>query len=129
MKNTDIVAGHYAASARGDLDGMLAPFASDIRWTEAEGSLYAGTYVGPDAIVAGVFAPIGAQFDGFTVEIESLFDAGDQVIALGHYSGRHRGTGRAFRTRMVHFWWLEDGKVVRFEQVVDNAPFNAAVAD
>ncbi|PZG56024.1 DUF4440 domain-containing protein [Spongiactinospora gelatinilytica] len=129
MKNTDIVAGHYAASARGDLDGMLAPFASDIRWTEAEGSLYAGTYVGPDAIVAGVFAPIGAQFDGFTVEIESLFDAGGQVIALGHYSGRHRGTGRAFRTRMVHLWWLEDGKVVRFEQVVDNAPFNAAVAD
>ncbi|GII86835.1 hypothetical protein Ssi03_48250 [Sphaerisporangium siamense] len=128
MKNTDIVAAHYAASARGDLDGMLAPFAPGIRWTEAEGSLYAGTYVGPDAIVANVFAPIGEQFEGFTVEIDSLLDAGDQVVALGHYSGKHRGTGRALRARMVHVWGLDGGKVVAFEQIVDNAPFNAAVS-
>ncbi|MFF4779635.1 nuclear transport factor 2 family protein [Microtetraspora fusca] len=128
MKNTDIVAAHYAASTRGDLNGMLAPFAPGIRWTEAEGSLYEGTYVGPDAIVANVFAPIGEQFEGFTAEIDRLLDAGDQVVALGHYSGKHRGTGHSFRARMVHVWRLDGGKVVEFEQIVDNAPLNAAVS-
>ncbi|MDF5758852.1 nuclear transport factor 2 family protein [Spongiactinospora sp. TRM90649] len=129
MQNIDIIAAHYAASARGDLDGMLAPFAPGIRWTEAEGSLYAGTYVGPDAVVANVFAPIGEQFERFDVEIDTTLDAGDRVVALGHYAGKHRGTGRAFRARMVHVWSLADGKVVAFEQVVDNAAINAAVAD
>lgn len=124
--NLAIVEAHYAASARGDLEGMLAPLAPDVRWTEAEGSLYEGTYVGPDAVVSQVFAPIGEQWDGFTVEIDRLLDAGGHVVAVGHYAGTHRKTGRPFRARMVHVWRLAGGKVVEFEQVVDNAPMNAA---
>jgi ketosteroid isomerase-like protein len=126
VDNVRIIAAHYAASARGDLPGMLAPLAPDARWTEAEGSLYEGTYVGPDAVVANVLEPIGQQWDGFTVEVERLLDAGESVVALGHYTATHKGTGRAFRSRMVHVWRLTGGRVVEFEQVLDNAPMNAA---
>lgn len=126
MENTEIIAAHYAASARGDLEGMLAPLAPDVRWTEAEGSLYEGTYVGPDAVVANVLAPIAKQWEGFTVEVDRLLDAGEHVVALGHYTATNRGTGRSFRARMVHVWRLSGGKVVEFEQVVDNEPLNAA---
>lgn len=126
--NVAVIAAHYAASARGDLAGMLAPLAPEVRWTEAEGSLYEGTYVGPDAIVAHVFTPIGEQWDGFAVEVDRLLDAGDWVVATGHYTATHRGSGRTCRARMVHLWRLAGGQVVEFEQVVDNAPLNAAVA-
>lgn len=128
MSNVEIVAAHYAASARADLPGMIAAFAPDVRWTEAEGSLYEGTYLGPDAIVSNVFQPIGSDWDRFSVELDRLIDAGDQVVALGHYTGTHRRTGRSFRARMAHVWRLDDARVVAFEQIVDNAPINAASA-
>src|SRR3972149_6485911 len=63
--NLDIIRDHYAASARGDLEGMLAAFAPDIAWTEVAGFPYAGTYHGAAAIVANVFARIGAEWEGF----------------------------------------------------------------
>jgi uncharacterized protein len=45
-----IIKDHYAASARGDLEGMLAPLAEDAEWTEMAGFPYAGTYIGPAAV-------------------------------------------------------------------------------
>lgn len=35
--NLQIIADHYEASARGDLAGMLAEVASNVRWTEMDG--------------------------------------------------------------------------------------------
>lgn len=35
MNNVDVVKQHYAASDRGDLEGMLGPLAADVVWTEA----------------------------------------------------------------------------------------------
>ena len=63
MSNADIITAHYAASDRGDLDGMLAPLADDVSWTEAAGFPYAGTYLGPDAVAAGVFQRIHDEWD------------------------------------------------------------------
>ena len=129
MDSTAIIAEQYAATARGDVPGMLRALAPDIRWTEAAGSLYAGTFVGPEAVLANVFGPIAEQWDGFAAEVESLLDAGDHVVALGYYSGTHRRTGRRFRARMVHIWRVADGLAVEFEQVVDSALMNAAALD
>lgn len=124
--NLELVRNHYGASGRGDLEGMLAPLAASVTWVEAAGSLYAGTYVGPQAVVEGVFGPINEQWEGFTVDIERIVDGGDELVALGTYSGTHRGSGRRFAARMVHVWTLSGGEVVRFEQIVDNAPMNEA---
>jgi ketosteroid isomerase-like protein len=53
-----VIEDHYAASARGDLDGMVAPFADGIVWTDMDGFPYAGTYRGADAVPqGGVHAP------------------------------------------------------------------------
>jgi ketosteroid isomerase-like protein len=128
MGNMEIVQGHYAAAARGDLEGMLAPLSPEISWTEAEGSLYAGTYRGPEAVVQNVFAPIGEQWENFAVDIDRMIADGGYVVAIGHYSGTHRHTGRPFRTRMVHIWRLEGGLAVEFEQILDNEPMNRAAA-
>jgi len=126
--DTEIIAAHYAASDRGDIEGMLAPLADDVAWTEAAGFPYAGTYVGPDAIRENVFAQLGRDWDGFGVSIDRLVDGGDgTVVGIGTYRGTNRASGRAFEARVAHIWRLADGKVVGFEQIVDSAQVRAAL--
>lgn len=117
--NLDIIKAHYAASDRGDLEGMLAPLADDARWTEMAGFPYAGTYVGPDAVRAGVFIRIGSEWDGYTATITELVDGGDTIVGLGEYAGTYRATGEYFSARVAHVWHLAGGKVVAFEQFTD----------
>ncbi len=126
--NYEIIRDHYAASDRGDIEGMLAPLAPDARWTEMAGFPYAGTYVGPEEVRRGVFERIGADWDGYTAAITELVDAGDTVIGIGTYSGTNRATGRFFEARVAHVWRLADGRVVAFEQFTDTARVRDALA-
>ena len=127
MSNSEIIQRHYAASDAGDLAGMLEPFAADIEWTEAAGFPLAGTYVGPEAIASGVFSRLQQDWEGFTVVVDEVLDAGDTVIGIGTYSGTNRITGKGFSARFTHIWRLEGCEVVRFEQVVDSALVVAAM--
>lgn len=129
MSNADIITEHYAASDRGDLDGMLAPLADDVSWTEAAGFPYAGTYLGPDAVAAGVFQRIQDEWDDYTVAIDEVIDGGDVVVGIGTYSGTYRATGRFFAARVAHVWRLSDHKVVAFEQFTDTELVNRALRD
>lgn len=124
----DVIAAHYAASTKGDLDGMVADFAPDIAWTEAAGFPLAGTYHGPDAIKKGVFMALGADWDGWAVEVDRLIADGDEVVAIGWYTAKHRATGKALRTRVAHVWRVSDEKVVAFEQITDTLPVREAAA-
>ncbi|AMB59341.1 nuclear transport factor 2 family protein [Microterricola viridarii] len=127
MSNADIIREHYAASDRGDLAGMTAPFHPAVRWTEAAGFPYAGTYVGPDAVAANVFARIQEDWDDYTVAIDEVLDAGDAVIGVGTYSGTYKATGQFFAARVAHIWRLADGEVVAFEQFTDTELVNRAI--
>ena len=114
-----VIQDHYAASAHGDLDGMLAPLAPDAQWTEMAGFPYAGTYVGPDAIRDGVFARIGEDWADYqAVPGEFVCDDG-HVVAFGRYSGTYKATGRYMEAAFVHHWTVRGGQVVRFEQFTD----------
>ncbi len=127
MTALDIIREHYAASDRGDLPAMISPLASTVEWTEMAGFPYAGTYLGPDQVVANVFGRIAEEWDGYRADPESFVADGDQVVAFGVYSGTYRATGRFMRARFVHHWQLRDSQVVRFEQYTDTALVQAAI--
>lgn len=127
MDNARIIAEHYAASDAGDLTGMLAPLAADVRWTEAAGFPYAGTYVGPQAVAEHVFERIQDEWDDYTLAIDEIIDGGDTVVGIGTYSGTNRATGRFFAARVAHVWRLGGGAVVAFEQFTDTELVNRAI--
>lgn len=116
--NVELVRGIYDAFAHGDIDGVLGAMSPDIIWNEADDFPYAdgNPYIGPVAVAEGVFARCASEWDGFGVEVDEIFDAGDTVIAVGHYVGTYKATRRAQRTQLVHVWWIEDGKAVHFQQ-------------
>lgn len=122
-----IVADHYEASSRLDIDGMMADLAPDVQWTEMAGFPCAGTYVGRDAIVANVFAVLGRDWKDFGFTLERLIDGGDSVVGIGDYAGTNARTGRAMRVRVAHVWQVQGGKVQRFEQFCDTLLVNQAM--
>ncbi|HYD14581.1 MAG TPA: nuclear transport factor 2 family protein [Allosphingosinicella sp.] len=121
QENVELVQAVYAAFGEGDVPGVLGRMSPDIVWNEAENFPYAdrNPYLGPEAVLTGVFARIGTEWDGFTVVPEDMLDAGDTVVVLGRYKGTYRATGRALDAQLVHVWRVEDGKVVRFQQYTD----------
>lgn len=117
--NYEAIKAHYAGSDRKDLAAMMAPITGKTAWTEMAGFPYAGTYVGADAIIAGVFNRIGEEWDGYTFTLERLVNGGSTIVGIGTYSGVYKKTGKKMSARVVHVWDLDDGRVVRFEQFTD----------
>ena len=111
----------YEAFAKGDVPAVLAAMSPDIVWNEAENYPYAdgNPYRGPEAILAGVFARIGSEWDGFAAVPEEYLDGGDTIVVLGRYRGTYRASGRSMDAQMVHVWRLADGRITRFDQRVD----------
>ena len=70
-------------------------------------------------MLAGVFARIAADWDGFEAVPEELLDAGDTVVALGRYRGTCKATGGKINAQMVHVWRIADGKATAFQQYAD----------
>jgi ketosteroid isomerase-like protein len=99
----------------------------ELEWTEAAGFPLAGTYHGPQAVLEGVFARLGSEWDGFKAEADQIVAEGNEVVALGAYSGTYKATGKSFSARFAHVFTVKDGKVVRFEQIVDSAEVNKAL--
>ena len=121
QENVALVRGIYDAFAAGDVPAVLGAMSPDIVWNEAENFPLAdrNPYVGPNAILEGVFARLAADWDGFAVGVDELLDAGDAVVALGRYRGTNRATGRAIDAQLVHIWRIEDGKAKVFQQLTD----------
>ena len=120
--NGAIISGLYASFAKGDVPAVLAVLDPKVEWLEAEDfPALGGTYNGPDAVLNGVFIPLGTDLDGFTVTPDEIVASGDRVVAMGHYAGTYKATGKSFRTPFAHAWRIANGKVVNFHQYTDTA--------
>lgn len=120
-QNVALVRAIYDSFAVGDIPGVLGRMAPEMVWNEAENFPYAdgNPYRGPDAILGGVFARLGSEWDGFSVSPEEFLDSGDSLVVLGRYRGTVKATGLALDAQFAHVWRVADGKAVRFQQYTD----------
>jgi ketosteroid isomerase-like protein len=114
--------------ARGNPEVISQLLASDIRWEVVDGFPYGGVYEGLDSVLRDFFARLFTDIDEFVAEGSEFFESGDHVIALGHYSGRARKTGKTFTARFAHVWTLKDGFIVRLQQCADTVQLAGALA-
>jgi len=121
MSNADVVRGLYGAFAKGDMPAALALMAPDIVWNEADNYPYAdrNPYVGPEAVLHGVFARIGADWEGFTAISDEIIEGGDTIVSLGRYGGVFKATGKPMRAQFAHVFRVKDGKIAGFQQYAD----------
>ncbi|MEZ5956661.1 MAG: nuclear transport factor 2 family protein [Hyphomonadaceae bacterium] len=95
-------------------------------WKEAENYTYAdrNPYVGREAILMGVFARIGGDWDGSA--LSRIIDGGDTIVSLGHCTGTSKATGKPMRAQFAKCFRVEGGKIVSFQQYADT--LGAAIA-
>jgi ketosteroid isomerase-like protein len=120
--NVEFLKSMYEAFASGDVPTVLAAMDDAIEWNEAEGNPYypGHPFVGPSAVVEGVFARILNDVEGFEIRPERFLGDGDTVVMMDRYWGtKVHATGEPLDAQAVHVWDLKDGKAVRFQQYVD----------
>jgi uncharacterized protein len=124
-ENMNIAQTVYDSFAKGDISTVLNLLDPEVEWNEAESFIYAdhSPYIGPTAVLEGVFNRIGTEWEGFSASLDGLLDAGDTVIAQGYYNGTYLENGKTVRAQFTHLFTLRLGKIVRFQQYTDTAAF------
>ena len=127
--NVELIRGVYAAFASGDVPAVLGAMAPDIEWNEAENFAYSdgNPYRGADAILNGVFARLGGEWDGFAVVPEAYIGDGETVAVTGRYRGTYKASGKSVDAQMVHVWRISNGKIAGFQQHTDTLQFARAM--
>jgi hypothetical protein len=67
QQNLETIRSLYAAFAKGDVPTVVGAFDPAAEWREADNFLYAdgNPYIGPGAILQGVFLRLATEWDGF----------------------------------------------------------------
>ena len=120
----------YDAFGKGDIPAVLAALDGNVIWNEAENFPYAdkNPYVGKDAVLNGVFARLGGDWDNFTLTEKQFYPVqNDMVLVTGYYTGKHKQTGKDIKAQFAHVWWVKDGKLARFQQYTDTKQVSDAV--
>ncbi|MBZ9788408.1 nuclear transport factor 2 family protein [Psychroflexus sp. CAK57W] len=119
--NVVIVDQLYKAFSAGEIPKVLELMDENIVWNEAESNAYAdgNPYIGPEAVLNGVFARVGAEYKSFNLQDIELHNMrGNQVLATLRYDAKHNN-GNNFNAQVAHLWTLNDGKITAFQQYVD----------
>jgi uncharacterized protein len=125
MDNLATVKRFYFLLSAGDSSGALQLLDPDIKWTEAERTPYfAGTMVGSDVVIAGLFAPLARDFDDFSTIPSDFVSERDRVVSFGKYKGIRKSNGRLMSAPFVHLWTVSDARLRRFVQFTDSAAWN-----
>jgi ketosteroid isomerase-like protein len=128
-RNTQVAKDAYAAFGRGDIPALLALLDPGVEWTAVVGSRTptSGTRRGRDG-VAEFFQQLAASLEFQQFEPREFIAQRDKVVALGHYVGSWKATGRSFESDWVMIFTLRDGAIARFVEFADSAGINAAFA-
>ncbi len=128
--NMAIVQKVYADFAKGDVPALGAAMDAKVAWNEAENFPYAdgNPYIGFDAIVEGVFARIGGEWDNWTVSNPKFSQmSNDKILMEGRYTRKFKKTGRSVDAQVAHVWTLKDGLITNFQQYTDTKQVADAV--
>ncbi len=121
-ENRSIVNNMYQSFAKGDIESVLGALDAKVVWNEAEGNPYAdeNPYVGPDAVLNGVFSRVGEEHEYFRLANLELHEMeGDKVLATLRYNAKRKDNGALIDAQAAHLWTLRNGKVVSFQQYAD----------
>ncbi|WP_081988150.1 ester cyclase [Psychroserpens jangbogonensis] len=120
--NVGIINSVYENFSKGDIPSVLGMMDPKIVWNEAESNSLAdgNPYIGPDAVLAGVFSRLGDKYASFSLQDIQLHDmANNQVLATLRYNAKMKTTEKDIDVQAAHLWSLKDGKIIEFQQYVD----------
>lgn len=122
MQNLNIIKDMYQAVATGDFPAFLNGMDAAIEWNEAENFPYADNnpYLGPEAVAAGVFGRIAADWEYWTLSDLEYHDCNtDKIIVTGRYNAKNKTTEKIIKAQFTHVWTVKNDKAISFQQYAD----------
>lgn len=119
--NVTIVKGVYEALAKEDISTVLGALDEQVEWHLPEHHpLWPGkAFVGPQAVLEGLFTQLPQIYDGFRIDIQRIVGLDDTVLVESRYRGKGKVTGQDLDAQAAHVWDFRDGKCVRWQSYVD----------
>ncbi len=115
----EVVKAGFAAFGRGDMPGLLALMAGDVKWeVPGPGLPLAGTYTGRDG-VASFFQKLGADVEILEFEPREFIADGDRVLVVGWERVKIKATNRTVEVDWIMSFTVRDGKVAKYRQFTD----------
>lgn len=127
MTNLEIVQNLYNLFKNKDLDKIRELFHENIKWNQMKGFPNGGEYVGADEIFLHVFKGFSDNWSDWSADVTEFLDAGDDIIAVGTYSGTFNNSGKSLEADFCHRYTLKDGVITHFKQFTDTGLFFAAM--
>ena len=92
----------------------------DIVWdvTTFRGAIIPGTFVGVEEVNEWLAEWIEG-FEDWSLDIEEVFDAGDQVVTIVRQRGKAKHGGPEVEMRFAQVWTFRDGLIARMEMYAD----------
>ena len=87
-------------------------FDPEIEWSDPPGFPGAGVHLGRPAVKRR-FADLDEMLAGFSVQLEELFDGGDDVVAFVRTGGRGRTSGIDVSRPVAWVLTVRDGLIVK----------------
>jgi len=116
-ENAKLVQDAYAAFGRGDIAAVIAMLDEKVEWTSPRALPHGGEFSGP-AQVGKFFEGIGAAWDSLALDVESVDEAGANVVGVLRADGILKG-GESRSYGAVHLFEIGNGKIRRFREYVD----------
>ena len=117
----------YRVALAGQEETITQLVIPDMVWEILESFPHGGIYTGIPAIFGQFLPKLQADFHDWHAQPDELIDAGDTIVALGHYSGTLKTTGVHIVAPFCHIWTLKNGKIARLRQFADTAKFAPAM--
>jgi ketosteroid isomerase-like protein len=86
--------------------------------TTFRGAILPGTFVGVEEVNAWL-AEWLEGFEGWSFDIEEVFDAGDRVVTIVRHQGKGKHGGPEVEMRFAQVWTFRDGLGARMELYAD----------
>jgi ketosteroid isomerase-like protein len=124
-ENIEALRDVYEALAGGDLDTVLAFFATDTVWDDRKLRPEGAIHRGRDSMQAEMAAWF-ATWDNYSWTVEEMIDADDRVVAIGRERGVAKQSGVEIDHRVALVHAFRDGLIV--ETTVYGDPREALTA-
>jgi ketosteroid isomerase-like protein len=122
-QNIQVIDNLYNAFSTGDIPEVLGVMYLEIIWNEAESNSLAdgNPYKGPDAILNGVFARLGANHEHFLLQDVKMHNmSNNKVLATLRYDGKVKATGKSYNAQATHLWTLNNkSEIIACQQFID----------
>jgi ketosteroid isomerase-like protein len=124
-ENVETIRRGYEAFGRRDLDAALEMADPAIEAHDPAEMPDAAVHRGKAAVKRDWEQTL-ELFDDFAIDIEEVFDAGEEVVLFLRYRGRGKESGAAVEVDMAHVLTMKDGMAVRLRQYLDRTEALAA---